>query len=49
MHIVGTRFKQAECRLLKAGANALLAAGCCLENMRRPDFLYWKACCAEAA
>ena len=25
------------------GANAVLAAGCCFENMRWPDFLDWRA------
>ena len=38
-HIFGNRFKTAGCRWSKAGANALLAIGCCLENIRRPDFL----------
>ena len=33
-------------RWSKAGANALLAALCCLENLRWPDFLDWRACCA---
>ena len=38
-HIFGNRFKTAGCRWSKAGANALLAIGCCLENIRSPDFL----------
>ena len=42
--IVGSRFKRAGCRWSKAGANALLAVKCCLENTRWPDFLEWKAC-----
>ena len=32
-----------------AGTNALLAVRCCLENMRWPDFLEWRACRAAAA
>ena len=48
-HIVGNRFKQSGCRWQKAGANAVLATGCCLENMRWPDFLDWRACRAAAA
>ena len=48
-HIVGNRFKKAGCRWSKAGANALLAIRCCLENMRWPDFLEWRACRAAAA
>ena len=47
--IVGNRFKKAGCHWSKAGANALLAIRCCLENMRWPDFLEWKACRAAAA
>ena len=43
-HIVGNRFKQSGCRWSKAGANAVLAIRCCLENMRWPDFLEWRAC-----
>ena len=42
--IVGSRLKGAGCRSSKAVANALLATGCCLENMRWPDFLEWRAC-----
>ena len=38
-HIFGNRFKKARCRWSKAGANALLAIRCCLENIRWPDFL----------
>ena len=48
-HIVGNRFKKAGCRWSKAGANALLAVRCCLENMRWPDFLEWRICRAAAA
>ena len=42
-HIVGNRFKESGCSGSKAGTNALLAFGCCLENMRWPDFLNWRA------
>ena len=45
-HIVGNRLKKVGIRWSKAGANALLAALCCLENLRWPDFLDWRACCA---
>ena len=31
------------------GANAVLATRCCFENMRRPDFLDWRAGHAAAA
>ena len=48
-HIVGNRFKQPLCRWSKAGANAVLAIRCCLENMRWPDFLESKAWRAAAA
>lgn len=48
-HIVGNRFKRTGCRWSKAGVNDLLAIGCCLENMRWPDFLDWRACRAAAA
>ena len=47
--IVGSRCKKSGCRWSKAGANALLAAGCCLENMRWPDFTEWKAYRVAAA
>ena len=47
--VVGNRFKQSGCRRSIAGANAGLAIGCCFENMRRPDFLDWRACRAAAA
>ena len=40
--IVGSRFKRAGCRWSKAGANALLAVKCCLENNRWSDFLDWR-------
>jgi len=46
--IVGNWFKQPGRSWLKAGANALLAAGCCLENMRW-QFLDWRDCRAAAA
>ncbi len=42
--IVGSRLKGAGRCWSKAGANAVLATGCCLENMRWPDFLEWRAC-----
>ena len=48
-HIVGNRSKKSGCRRLKAGANALLTTGCCLENIRWPDFLEWRACRGAAA
>ena len=41
--IVGNRFKRAGCRWSKAGANALLAVKCCIENNRWADFLDWRA------
>ena len=47
--IVGSRFKRSVCRWSKAGANALLAAECCLENNRWADFLDWRVCRAAAA
>ena len=47
--IVGNRCKKSGCRWSKAGANAVLAVKCCLENMRWPDFLDWRACRAAAA
>ena len=37
------------CRWSKAGANALLAVKCCIDNNRWIDFLDWRACCAAAA
>ena len=48
-HSVANRFKKAGCRWSKVGANALLAIRRCLENMRWPDFLDWRACRAAAA
>ena len=42
--IVGSRLKGAGRCWSKAGANAVLATGCCLENMRWPGFLEWRAC-----
>ena len=42
-------FKRVGCSWSKSGANALLAIRCCLENMRWPDFLEWRACRAAAA
>ena len=47
--IVGSRFKRAGCRWSKAGANALLAVKCCIDNNRWADFLDWRACRAAAA
>ena len=47
--IVGSRLKGAGRRWSKAGANAVLATGCCLENRRWPDFLDWRACRLAAA
>ena len=47
--IVGSRLKGAGRRWSKAGANAVLATGCCLENRRWPDFLEWRACRLAAA
>ena len=47
--IVGSRFKRSGCRWSKAGANALLAAECCIENNRWADFLDWRACRVAAA
>ena len=47
--IVGSRLKGAGRRWSKAGANAVLAIGRCLENRRWPDFLEWRACSAPAA
>ena len=42
-HIVRNRFRKAGRRWSIAGAAAPLAAGCCFENMRWPDFLDWRA------
>ena len=42
-YIVGNRLKGAGRHWSKAGANRLLAIRCCLENMRWPDFLDWRA------
>ena len=36
--IVGNRFKRAGRRWSRAGANAVLAIRCCLENKRWPEF-----------
>ena len=47
--IVGSRFKRSGCRWSKAGANALLAAECCIDNNRWADFLDWRAGRAAAA
>ena len=47
--IVGSRLKGAGRRWSKAGANAVLAIGRCLENRRWPDFLEWRACRLAAA
>ena len=46
---VGSRFKRAACRWSNAGANALLASECCIENNRWADFLDWRACRAAVA
>ena len=35
--------------LVETGANVVLAIRCCLENMRWPDFLDWRACSKAAA
>ena len=45
----GNRFEQSGGRWSKAGANAVPAIGCRFENMRRPDFLDWRARRAAAA
>ncbi len=47
--IVGSRFKRSGCRWSKAGANALLAAECCIDNNRWADLPDWRACRAAAA
>ena len=47
--IVGSRFKRAGWRWSKAGANALLAIKCCLENRLWADFLELRACRVAAA
>ncbi len=47
--IVGSRFKRSGCRWSKAGANALLAVKCCIDNNRWADFLDWRAGRAAAA
>ena len=47
--IVGSQLKGAGRHWSKAGANAVLAIRCCLENMRWPDFLESRACSAPAA
>ena len=47
--IVGNRLKGAGRHWSKAGANGLLAIRCCIENMRWPDFLDWRACSPAAA
>ncbi len=47
--IVGSRFKRAGCRWSKAGANALPAVKCCIDNNRWAGFLDWRACRAAAA
>ena len=47
--IVRNRLKGAGRHWSKVDANALLAIGCCFENMRVPDFLEWRACRAAGA
>ena len=47
--IVGSRLKGAGRHWSKAGADAVLAIGRCLENRRWPDFLDWRDCSAAAA
>ena len=47
--IVGSRLKRSGCRWSKAGANALLAVKCCIDNSRWTDFLDWRACRDAAA
>ena len=47
--IIGNRFKRAVCCWSKAGANALLAAECRIENNRWAGFLDWRPCRAAAA
>ena len=47
--VVGNRLKGAGRHWSKAGANGLLAIRCCIENMRWPDFLDWRAVRAAAA
>ena len=42
-HLVDDRFKNVRRRWSKAGTNALPTVRCCLENMRWPDFLDWRA------
>jgi len=40
---------QTGCRRLKADANALLAAECCIENNRRSEIFDWMDFCSVAA
>ena len=47
--IVSSRFKRARRHWSKAGANALLAVKCCLENRHWADFLDWRTCLSAAA
>ena len=47
--IVGSRFKRAGFRWSKAGANALPAVKCCIDNNRWADFIDWRVCRAAAA
>ena len=46
---VGSRFKRAGFRWSKAGASALLAVKCRIDNNRWADFLNWRACRGAAA
>ena len=47
--IVGSRFKRAGFRCSKAGANALPAVKCCIDNNRWADFIDWRVCRTAAA
>ena len=50
--LIGRRHRNSDARARgrqAGGTDALLAAGCCLENMRCPDFLEWRACRGAAA
>ena len=48
-HIVGSRPTGAGCRWSIGGGKARLAVKCCLENMRWPNYLGWRACRVAAA
>ena len=50
--LIGRRHRNSDARARgrqAGGTDALLAAGCCLENMRCPDFLERRACRGAAA